>query len=210
MFGLIVRNSNRTEKENYWIIRRFLGFEIMECFAFKLQFFILINNFRAFHVRIGFGRIYFLILKKKNEKSYSNFISSCSQFSRRMWNEICLKHETVSANYVNRCNSPRIAPLFCLFFPINCFYQCFENFTYKLLETGWSLRVISRRIKLDFAKNFLSKVWITIINELNGSCRTKFHGISNLFVVFRVTIARRINFFHASNQPRNIFLFMWI
>lgn len=39
MFGLIVRNSNRTEKENYWIIRRFLGFEIMECFAFKLQFF---------------------------------------------------------------------------------------------------------------------------------------------------------------------------
>lgn len=97
-----------------------------------------------------------------------------------------------------------------LFFPINCFYQCFENFTYKLLETGWSLRVISRRIKLDFAKNFLSKVWITIINEPNGSCRTKFHGISNLFVVFRVTIARRINFFHASNQPRNIFLFTWI
>lgn len=69
MFGLIVRNSNRTEKENYWIIRRFLGFEIMECFAFKLQFFILINNFRAFHVRIGFGRIYFLILKKKKMKN---------------------------------------------------------------------------------------------------------------------------------------------
>lgn len=64
---------------------------------------------------IGFGRIYFLILKKKKKccaKSYSNFISSGTILELNVkldvetvkWN--LFETWNVSVNYVNRCNSP--------------------------------------------------------------------------------------------------------
>lgn len=92
----------------------FLGFEIMEYFAFKLQFL----SHKQFQSVPTLNRIWTDLLfdfeKKKKccAKSYSNFISSGTILELNVkldvetvkWN--LFETWNVSVNYVNRCNSP--------------------------------------------------------------------------------------------------------